>query len=110
MKSASIKCVAALLALGAAVAKGASADGIAEGERFRFVHWNIGHFSLGLAPATSIEAKDSAVRSAAYRSQIERLYPDFFGVSEFEPVFDKAGRLATTTGNSATIASSVAIL
>ena len=86
---------AAILALGAAAADGASTDRIAEGGRFRFVHWNIGHFALGLAPATSIEAKDSAVRSAAYRSQIERLHPDFFGVSEFEPVFDKAGRLAT---------------
>ena len=95
VKSASIKCVAALLALGAAVAKGASADGIAEGERFRFVHWNIGHFARGLAPQTAIEAADSSERAAAYRAQIERLHPDFLGFSEFEPVFDKAGRLAT---------------
>ena len=87
--------VASLLSLCAAVANGVSTDGIAEGERFRYVHWNIGHFALGRASATSIEAKDSAVRSAAYRSQIERMHPDFFGVSEFEPVFDKAGRLAT---------------
>ena len=57
---------AAILTLGAAAANGASTDRIAEGERFMFVHWNIGHFALGLAPATSIEAKDSAMRSAAY--------------------------------------------
>jgi len=73
----------------------ASLARLAEGELFRYVHWNIGHFALGLAPRTAIEAPDSSARAAAYRAQIERLHPDFLGLSEFEPEFDKSGRLAT---------------
>ena len=94
--------VALICALGAVAAvNGDAANDVAslarldEGGKFRYVHWNIGHFSLGLAPQTAIEAADSSERAAAYRAQIERLHPDFLGFSEFEPVFDKAGRLAT---------------
>ncbi len=94
--------VALICALGAIVAANgddatdaASLARLAEGELFRYVHWNIGHFALGLAPRTAIEATDSSARAAAYRAQIERLHPDFLGLSEFEPEFDKSGRLAT---------------
>lgn len=94
--------VALICALGAVAAVNgdaandvASLARLAEGGKFRYVHWNIGHFALGLAPQTAIEAADSSERAAAYRAQIERLHPDFLGFSEFEPVFDKAGRLAT---------------
>ena len=83
---------ALLVMLGAWAANAASDDGIAKGEKFRYVQWNIGHLALGLAPATNISAEESPVRAAAYRAQIDRLHPDFIGVSEFEPVFDKAGR------------------
>lgn len=83
---------ALLVMLGAGAANAASDDGIAKGEKFRYVQWNIGHLALGLAPATNISAEESPVRAAAYRAQIDRLHPDFIGVSEFEPVFDKAGR------------------
>ena len=94
--------VALICALGAVAAvngdaanDAASLARLAEGGKFRYVHWNIGHFALGLAPRTAIEAADSSERAAAYRAQIERLHPDFLGLSGFEPVFDKSGRLAT---------------
>ena len=80
---------------GGAANDAASLARLAEGGKFRYVHWNIGHFALGLAPQTAIEAADSSERAAAYRAQIERLHPDFLGLSEFEPEFDKSGRLAT---------------
>lgn len=94
--------VALICALGAIVAANgddatdaASLARLADGEMFRYVHWNIGHFAFGLSSKTSIESADSAARAADYRTQIERLHPDFLGLSEFEPQFDKAGRLAT---------------
>ena len=63
--------------------------------RFSVVQWNIGHFALGKASKTAVTAEESAARSAEYRAMIARLKPDFLGVSEFDPVFDKAGRLTT---------------
>ncbi len=63
--------------------------------RFCVVQWNIGHFALGKASTTAVTAEESAARSAEYRAMIARLKPDFLGVSEFDPVFDKAGRLTT---------------
>ena len=62
---------------------------------FSVVQWNIGHFAFGRNKYTEITAKESAARSAAYRAMIQKLNPDFLGISEFEPVFDKAGRLST---------------
>ena len=62
---------------------------------FSVVQWNIGHFAHGGDKRTAIAAEESAARSAEYRAMIEKLSPDFLGVSEFDPVFDKAGRLAT---------------
>ena len=76
-------------------AEAAPLDDLADGATFRYVHWNIGHFAFGLSSNTAIEPEESAERAAAYRAQIERLRPDFLGLSEFEPVFDKSGRLAT---------------
>ena len=63
--------------------------------RFRVVQWNIGHFALGKNSQTAIAPEESSARSAAYRAMIAQLKPDFLGVSEFDPVFDKAGRLST---------------
>ena len=62
---------------------------------FKVVQWNIGHFAHGRAKRTAVTAKESAGKSAEYRAMIEKLKPDFLGVSEFDPVFDKAGRLST---------------
>lgn len=63
--------------------------------RFSVVQWNIGHFAFGKASKTAITPEASASRSAEYRAMIARLKPDFLGVSEFDPVFDLSGRLAT---------------
>ena len=63
--------------------------------RFSVVQWNIGHFALGKRSRTTIAPEKSAERSAAYRAMIARLKPDFLGVSEFDPIFDMAGRLST---------------
>ena len=61
----------------------------------RVVQWNIGHFAMGRKNRTTIAPEKSAARSAEYRAEITRLKPDFLGVSEFDAVFDKAGRLST---------------
>ena len=63
--------------------------------QFRVVQWNIGHFAHGKDKRTAIVAKESKARSAEYRAMIDRLKPDFLGVSEFDPVFDKAGQPTT---------------
>lgn len=63
--------------------------------KFKFAHWNIGHFALGRADRTTVEPDVSASRAAEYRAKIAELGADFLGISEFEPEFDKAGRLAT---------------
>ena len=61
----------------------------------RVVQWNIGHFAMGRSSRTAIAPEESAAKSAEYRAEIARLKPDFLGVSEFDPVFDKGGRLST---------------
>ncbi|MBP5510552.1 MAG: endonuclease/exonuclease/phosphatase family protein [Kiritimatiellae bacterium] len=63
--------------------------------QFSVVQWNIGHFALGKASRTAIAPEESAARSASYKAMIDKLKPDFLGVSEFDPIFDKAGRLST---------------
>lgn len=73
----------------------ACAAGWALGSEIRVVQWNMGHFALGKSSRTKIAAGESASRAAAYRAKIADLQPDILGVSEFEPVFDKAGGLAT---------------
>ena len=64
-------------------------------ETIRVVQWNMGHFALGKSSRTRISAEKSAKGAAAYRAKIAELRPDILGVSEFEPVFDKGGGLAT---------------
>ncbi len=83
-------CVVAVSAL-AAIA-GAPAGGCKSPVRFSVVQWNIGHFALGKDYNTAITDGESAARSAEYRAMIDRMKPDFLGISEYEPVFDKAGR------------------
>ena len=80
-----------------AVAVYAVAGGTAFGDdtTIRVVQWNIGHFAMGRSSQTAIEPEESAAKRAAYRAEIARLKPDLLGVSEFDPVFDKAGRLST---------------
>lgn len=61
----------------------------------RVVQWNMGHFAQGKSSQTRISAERSIKGAAAYRAKIAELKPDILGVSEFEPVFDKGGGLAT---------------
>ena len=68
------------------------AGGGASPVRFSVVQWNIGHFAMGNDYNTAITAADSAARSAEYRAMIDRMKPDFLGISEYDPVFDKVGR------------------
>lgn len=60
--------------------------------RFSVVQWNIGHFAMGKDYNTTITSDASAKRSAEYRAMIDRMKPDFLGISEYDPVFDKVGR------------------
>ena len=69
-------------------------NGGASAFRFRVVQWNVGHFALGKDSNTSVTDAKSAERSAEYRAMIASLKPDFLGVSEYDPYFDKVGRLA----------------
>ena len=82
---------AALGAVALAVATAAADDGAT----IRVVQWNIGHFAMGRSSETAITPEDSAAKSAEYRAEVARLNPDFLGVSEFDMMFDKAGRLST---------------
>lgn len=92
MRTSTAKAIAWLVA-SVSFAGGTAATG---GEAtIRVVQWNIGHFAMGHDCRTAITPEKSDAKSAEYRAEIARLRPDFLGVSEFDPVFDKAGRLST---------------
>ena len=65
------------------------------GESFRVVQWNIGHFAMGKSNNSTVGPKKSAARAAKYRAQIAKMGADFIGVSEYDPVFDTAGKPTT---------------
>ena len=67
----------------------------AEAESLRVAQWNIGHFSMGDDCKSSVRKEKSAERSAEYRAKIAEIDADFIGVSEYDPVFDKAGTPTT---------------
>ncbi|MGN0833352.1 MAG: endonuclease/exonuclease/phosphatase family protein [Kiritimatiellia bacterium] len=56
-----------------------------------YVQWNIGHFALGKAPATTIAPADAPARAREYRALLDVLRPDILGLSEYETAFDTAG-------------------
>jgi hypothetical protein len=93
MKMKSIVCTVAAC-LGSCLAAHGAAE-VGDGVTIRVVQWNIGHFAMGRSSRTAIAPEESAAKSAEYRAEIARLKPDFLGVSEFDPVFDMAGRLST---------------
>ena len=72
-----------------ALANGGTGTGKPAG--FRIAAWNIGHFSMGTVPSTSITAEESDRRASAYRVKIAELKADFIAVAEYDSVFDKAG-------------------
>lgn len=65
------------------------------GESFRIAQWNIGHFAMGKSNNSTVGPKKSAARAAKYRAQIAKMGADFIGVSEYDPVFDTAGKPTT---------------
>ena len=73
----------------------AAAGNPAEAESLRIAQWNIGHFSMGGDCKSSVREEKSAERSAEYRAKIAEIDADFIGVSEYDPVFDKAGTPTT---------------
>lgn len=84
---------AACVAAAAAMASPASAEEVPA--RFSVVQWNIGNFSMGTNSLTAITDGESAARSAEYRAMIDALKPEFLGISEFAPEFDKAGTVSS---------------
>ena len=76
-------------------AAGVLAAASSAAETFRVVQWNIGHFAMGKASRPATRPEDSAARAAEYRAKIAELDADFIGVSEYDPLFDKAGTPTT---------------
>ena len=54
-------------------------------------HWNIGHFALGKSGNTTISSEDSETMSSLYRTLLDSLDADVFGVCEYNPTFSVAG-------------------
>ena len=63
--------------------------------RFRFASWNIGHFSLGNQPSSSIGPGETAAKSAAYRRFLGETDADVVGVCEYSSAFCTDGTVRT---------------
>lgn len=50
--------------------------------KFKFAQWNIGHFSMGTQPSTTITAETKAEKQAEYRSLINAVGADILAVCE----------------------------
>lgn len=50
--------------------------------KFKFAQWNIGHFSMGTKPSTTITAANKAEKQAEYRSLINSVGADILAVCE----------------------------
>lgn len=50
--------------------------------KFKFAQWNIGHFSMGTKPSTTITAETKAEKQAEYRSLINAVGADILAVCE----------------------------
>ena len=84
-----------LLALVTAVVAGSVLA--AEGARtsFRFASWNIGHFSLGNQPSSSVRPEEAEARSADYRRFLGEVGADVIGVCEYSADFCTDGTVRT---------------
>ena len=83
MKNAFGKAVRAALA--------AASGHCAEADSFGFATWNIGHFSLGRGPVSTIAPADAKTRATAYLSFLRSARVDVLGLSEFSPQFTSDG-------------------
>lgn len=54
---------------------------------FVIAQWNIGHFSRGVYPDSSINGNDFDNKYKAYTSLISSISADFISVNEFSPIF-----------------------
>ena len=54
-------------------------------------HWNIGHFAMGRANNTTISIEDSESMASEYRSLIDSIDADIFGVCEYNSTFSLGG-------------------
>ena len=69
-----------------------------EQTKFTFAHWNIGHFSYydkhNGGSDTTISGEDSGAMALRYKTMINKVSPDIFGICEYNPEFDLDGGLA----------------
>lgn len=54
-------------------------------------HWNIGHFSLGRSGDTTIKMEDSERMASLYRTIVDSVDADVFGICEYNPTFSVCG-------------------
>lgn len=64
-------------------------------QKLRVAHWNIGHFSMGKSPDTTISPEESQVKQLAYRDFINSIHADVLSVCEDNVAFDTDGTLAS---------------
>lgn len=65
--------------------------------KFRFAHWNIGHFTyyddIQGSDTPDIPASESTAMALRYKKMFNEINADMLGVCEDDPVFDAAGAL-----------------
>jgi len=54
----------------------------------RIASWNIGHYSLGIGPVSTITSEEAKRRSENYRDFLKEVGADFVGVCEYSEAFD----------------------
>ena len=54
-------------------------------------HWNIGHFAMGKTDNTTISIEDSELVASEYRSLIDSIDADVFGICEYNSTFSLSG-------------------
>lgn len=59
-------------------------------------HWNIGHFSLGKAPDTTIRRDETESMASKYKQLLDSVNADIFGICEYNPTFSVTGEKASS--------------
>ena len=54
-------------------------------------HWNIGHFSLGKAPDTTISTDEAESMASRYKQLLDSVNADILGICEYSPTFSING-------------------
>ena len=70
-------------------------EGAGGARKFRYAHWNIGHFTYydGIQGSSTpdIPAEDAEAMSVRYRKALNEIDADILGVCEDDPIFDAGG-------------------